>query len=52
VDYERLRRHDLTDVEWDRLAPLLPVDPPRGGQWLDHRMVINGVFYRTRAGCA
>jgi broad specificity phosphatase PhoE/transposase len=52
VDDKRLRRHDLSDAEWDRLAPLLPADPPRGGRWLDHRMVINGVFHRTRAGCA
>jgi transposase len=52
VDDERLRRHDLTEAEWGRLAPLLPADPPRGGRWLDHRMVINGVFHRTRAGCA
>jgi transposase len=51
VDEERLRRHDLSEEEWDRLAPLLPADPPRGGRWLDHWMVINGVFHRTRAGC-
>ena len=31
---------------------MLPADPPRGGRWLDHRMVINGVFRRARAGCA
>jgi len=24
VDDERLRRHDLSDEDWDRLAPLLP----------------------------
>ena len=29
----------------------LPVDPPRGGRWADHRMVINGIFFRARAGC-
>ena len=22
-----------------------------GGRWADHRMVINGVFFRARAGC-
>jgi transposase len=50
VDEERLKRHDLTDAEWDRLAPLLPEHPRQGGRWRDHRMVINGVFFRTRAG--
>ena len=29
----------------------LPADPPRGGRWADHRTVINGIFFRTRAGC-
>jgi transposase len=47
---ERLQRHDLTDEEWARLEPLLPVGAGRGRPWADHRTVINGVFHRTRAG--
>ena len=48
-----LDRHDLTDAEWARLEPLLPDQGPRrGGRWADHRMVINGVFWRTRCGLA
>jgi transposase len=44
-------RHDLTDVEWGRLEPLLPDRTPRrGGRWTDHRVVINGVLWRTRTG--
>ena len=44
-------RHDLTDAEWARLEPLLPDRTPcRGGRWLDHRPVINGILWRTRAG--
>jgi transposase len=50
VDEERLKRHDLSDAEWERLAPLLPAHPRQGGRWRDHRLVINGVFFRTRAG--
>ena len=31
---------------------LLPSGPQqRGGRWADHRTVINGIFFRTRAGC-
>jgi transposase len=30
---------------------LLPADPARGGRWADHRAVINGILFRTRAGC-
>jgi transposase len=44
-------RHDLTDTEWARLEPLLPDRTPRrGGRWLDHRQVINGILWRTRTG--
>ena len=51
MDDERLKRHDLSDEEWARLEPLLPSQAPqRGGRWADHRTVINGIFFRTRAG--
>jgi transposase len=44
-------RHDLTDEQWALLEPLLPDRTRvRGGQWKDHRQVINGVMWRTRAG--
>jgi transposase len=47
-----LDRHDLTDEQWARLEPLLPDRiPRRGGRWVDHRMVIDGVMWRTRT-CA
>ena len=29
----------------------LPAGPPRGGRWADHRSVIDGIFFRARAGC-
>src|SRR5258707_760395 len=51
MDEDRLRRHDLTDQEWARLEPLLPAHPRQGHRWNDHRVVINGIFFRTRTGC-
>ena len=48
---DRLNRHDLTDEEWEQLAGLLPADPRQGHRWNDHRMVIDGVLFRTRTGC-
>ena len=51
VDEDRLKRHDLTDDEWVRLVPLLPGHPRQGHRWHDHRLVIDGVFFRTRTGC-
>ena len=44
-------RHDLTGEEWDRLVPLLPGHPRQGHRWNDHRTVISGILFRTRAGC-
>ncbi|GAA2230129.1 hypothetical protein GCM10010430_07680 [Kitasatospora cystarginea] len=43
-------RSDLTDAQWERLAPLLPVSNGRCGRWRDHRQVVNGVLYRIRTG--
>ena len=51
MDDDRLNRHDLSDEEWARLGPLLPAQPRQGHRWNDHRTVINGIFFRTRAGC-
>jgi transposase len=51
VDVDRLKRHDLNDAEWARLAPLLPAHPRQGHRWNDHRLVIDGIFFRTRTGC-
>ena len=43
---------DLSDREWDILAPFFPATPPRrGGQWKDHRTALSGVFHRLRTGC-
>lgn len=44
------RRFELTDAEWEILAPLLPTNPPRGGRWKDHRTIISGVLFRERTG--
>jgi transposase len=48
---DHLNRHDLTDEEWERLAPLMPAHPRQGHRWNDHRMVVNGILFRTRTGC-
>ena len=44
---------DLSDAEWQHLEPLLP--PPkatgRPRQW-PLRLILNGIFYLVRSGCA
>ncbi|MGP4012526.1 IS5 family transposase [Streptomyces sp. 4N124] len=43
-------RGDLTDAEWERLRPFLPVSNGRCGRWRNHRQVINGIMHRVRTG--
>ncbi|MEU9221047.1 IS5 family transposase [Streptomyces sp. NPDC048376] len=43
-------RGDLTNEEWRRLEPHLPVGGRRGGRWAGHRRVINGILFRERTG--
>ncbi|WP_190194481.1 transposase, partial [Streptomyces minutiscleroticus] len=45
-----VRRHELTDEQWQTIAPLLPANGRPGGQWSDHRTVVNGVLFRARTG--
>jgi transposase len=46
-----IRRHELTDAEWDRLAPLLPPErPPVGRPNKAHRPILNGILWKLRTG--
>jgi transposase len=45
-----VRRSELTDGVWERIAPLLPENGRRGKQWKDHRTVINGILWKLRTG--
>ena len=43
------RRHELTDAEWARLAPLLP-RRKAGKRRKDDRLVINGILWKLATG--
>lgn len=45
----RGRRYELTDEAFDRIEPLLPKQE-FGGQWRDHRTVLNGMFWILNSG--
>ena len=45
-----VRRHELTDQAWAEIAPLLPRTGRPGGQWADHRQVINGILWKLSTG--
>jgi hypothetical protein len=44
-----IRRHELTDQEWELLAPLIP-RAATGRPRVAHRQVINGMVYKIRTG--
>ena len=46
-----MNRHELTDAQWERLAPLLPSQKPQTGRPNhDHRRIINGILVRLKTG--
>ncbi|MFJ2907424.1 IS5 family transposase [Streptomyces sp. NPDC087212] len=44
-----MRRHELSDAEWDLIGPLLP-RPVLGRPRLDDRTVLNGIVWKFRTG--
>jgi len=45
------RRHEVTDAQWERLAPLLPPQVPRTGRPAkEHRVVLNAILWVLRTG--
>src|ERR1700746_3339606 len=46
-----MKRHELSDQQWELLAPFFPPRPrKRGGQWKDDRTLLNGIFWRLHTG--
>lgn len=52
------RRHyptDLTEAQWQRIAPLLPTPKKRlggpGRSPCDRRVIVNGILYMNKTGC-
>jgi transposase len=44
-----MRRHELTDQEWELLAPLIP-QAATGRPRVEDRLVVNGMVYKIRTG--
>jgi transposase len=45
-------RSDLTDLQWQRIKPLLPKKAGTGRPKVDDREVINGILYVLVTGCS
>jgi len=43
---------DLTDEQWNLLRPLLPARRKTGRPPADRRLLVDGILYLLRAGCA
>jgi transposase len=50
VQGRRGRRYELRDAAYERIEPLLPKQRSGGGQWADHRTVLNGMFWVLNSG--
>jgi transposase len=44
-----VKRHELTDTQWDRLKPLLPPRKP-GRPRQDDRRILNGILWKLATG--
>ena len=45
-----MRRHELTDAEWQRLQPLLPPRARSGRPPKEHRTIINALLWLAKTG--
>src|ERR671933_306836 len=46
-----MRRHELTDRQWEHLAALLPPERPATGRpSRAHRTILNGILWKLRTG--
>lgn len=46
-----MRRYEVTDEQWEKIEDLFPENAGKpGGQWKDHRMVLNGMFWVLCSG--
>ena len=45
-----MARHELTDAQFALLEPLLPTNDRRGRPWVNHRKVLNGLFWKLNTG--
>jgi transposase len=43
-------KYVLSDEQWDKIKGLLPANGKRGGQWKDHRRMIDGVLWALSDG--
>lgn len=43
-------RYALSDGQWEQISDLFPANGKRGGQWKDHRRMVNGILWILGSG--
>lgn len=43
-------RYTLSDQQWEQICDLFPANGKRGGQWKDHRRMVNGILWVLGSG--
>jgi transposase len=42
--------YQLSDAQWQQIQNLLPTNGQRGGQWKDHRLMIDAILWALSDG--
>ncbi len=45
-----MRRYELTDEQCEQIQGVMPPNGQSGGQWREHRLVLNDVFWLLHSG--
>jgi transposase len=45
-----VRRYALSDEQWQHIADFFPGNGQRGGQWKDHRLMVDGILWVLGTG--
>jgi transposase len=45
-----MRRHELSDQQWEQIQHLFPTNGKPGGQWKDHRLMVHGILWILATG--
>jgi transposase len=45
-----MRRHELSDQQWEQIAHLFPQNGKRGGQWKEHRLLVHAILWILATG--
>lgn len=45
-----MKRHALSEAQWERIQDLFPANGNAGQQWKDHRLMVDGILWVVKTG--